>query len=97
MNEEYEVSEDPVGLFCLPNTTTDTILSAIKDTLTRYNLSLTLCGQAYDGAANMQGCRKGVATRISYMYVHVDRIKQKFSDICTAARKSSNLLAIISN
>ena len=63
VNESYEISEDPVGLFCLNNTTADTICDAIKDILIRCSLPLSLCrGQAYDGASNMQGCRKGVAT-----------------------------------
>ena len=63
--DEYEISEDPVGLFCLPNTTADTITHVLKDLLIRCDLSVSLCrGQAYDGAANMQGRRKGVATQI---------------------------------
>ena len=65
VNESYEISEDPVGLFCLTNTTADAICDAIKDILIRSSLPLSLCrGQAYDGASNMQGCRKGVATQI---------------------------------
>ena len=65
VNDEYDVSEDPVGLFVLPNTTADTITSVIKDLLIRCNMPLSLCrGQAYDGAATMQGVRKGVATQI---------------------------------
>ena len=36
----------------------------IKDLLTRCNLTFSLCrGQAYDGAANMQGKISGVAAR----------------------------------
>ena len=35
VDEEYVVSEDPIGLFVLPNTTADTITSVIKDL---YNL-----------------------------------------------------------
>ena len=67
VNESYEISEDPVGLFCLTNTTADAICDAIKDILIRCSLPLSLCrGQAYDGASNMQGCRKGVATQIKH-------------------------------
>jgi len=66
VNEEYDISEDPVGLFCLPNTTADTITVVLKD-LIRCSLPFSLCrGQAYDGAANMQGKRKGVATQIKH-------------------------------
>ena len=65
VDEDYEASEDPVGLFALPNTTADTITQVIKDLLIRCDLPLPLCrGQAYDGAATMQGCRKGVASQI---------------------------------
>ena len=65
VNKSYEISEDPVGLFCLNNTSADAICDAIKDILIRCSLPLSLCrGQAYDGASNMQGCRKGVATLI---------------------------------
>ena len=65
VNKSYEISEDPVGLFCLTNTTADAICDAIKVILIRCSLPLSLCrGQAYDGASNMQGCRKGVATQI---------------------------------
>ena len=66
MNKSYEISEDPVKLFCLTNTTADAICDAIKDILICCSLPLFFCrGQTYDGASNMQGCRKGVATRES--------------------------------
>ena len=65
VNEPYEIMEDPVELFCLTNTTSESICDAIKDILIRYSLPLSLCrGQAYDRASNMQGCRKGAATQI---------------------------------
>jgi len=44
-NEFYE---DPVRLFCLSNTTADTICIAIEDILICCSLP-----QAYDGASNM--------------------------------------------
>jgi len=59
VNEFYEISEDPVGLFCLTNTTADTICIAIKDILIHCSLPLSLYrGQTYDGASNMQGYKK---------------------------------------
>ena len=65
MSNNYDISEDPVGLFSLPNTTANTIASVLKDLLIRCNLPLSLCrGQAYDGASTMQGVRRGVATQI---------------------------------
>ena len=54
VNDDYEVSEDPVGLYCLPDTKSDTIHSAVVDVLTRCALPFAMC-QAYDRAANMQG------------------------------------------
>ena len=65
VSDTYDIHEDPIGLFKVPNTTAETLFTIIKDVLIRCNLPLSLCrGQAYDGAANMQGKRKGVATRI---------------------------------
>ena len=65
VNNDYEVHEDSVGLFSVPDTKADTLCKVIKDLLIRCNLPLALCqGQAYDGDANMQGKSKGVATQI---------------------------------
>ena len=65
VDNNYEVSEDAVDLFSLPNTTADTIFTVIEDILSRCSLPLLFCRwQAFDGAENMQGKRKGVATRI---------------------------------
>ena len=65
VSDDYMVSEDPVGLYCLPDTTANTITKVLKDLLIRCAFPISLCrGQAYDGAANMQGIRKGVATQI---------------------------------
>ncbi len=65
VNAEYEISEDPVGLYALPNTKADTLYTVLTDILTRCSLPLSMCrGQAYDGASNMQGRRNGLATRI---------------------------------
>ena len=65
VSDNYEAHEDPVGLCRVPDTKAETLFQIIKDLLIRCNLPLALCrGQAYDGAANMQGRRTGVATRI---------------------------------
>jgi hypothetical protein len=62
VSDDYEVHEDPLVLCRVPDTKADTLF---KDLLIRCNLPLALCrGQAYDRAANMQGRRSGVATRI---------------------------------
>lgn len=65
VSDTYDIHEDPIGLFKVPNTTAETLFTIIKDVLIRCNLPLSLCrGQAYDGASNMQGKRTGVATRL---------------------------------
>ena len=53
VDNNYEIHEDPLGLFCLPNTTADTL---VKDILVRcsFPMAMSLCrGQAFDGASNM--------------------------------------------
>ena len=64
VNNKYEVFEDTVGLFRVQNTKAETLFMVIKDLLTRKNLIFSLCrGQAYDGAANIQGKRSGIVAR----------------------------------
>ena len=65
VDSDYTIHEDPIGLFCLPNTTSETLFAVVKDILIRCALPLAQCrGQAYDGASNMQGKRNGLVTRI---------------------------------
>ena len=70
-----EVYEDCVGLYA-NHTNADTVTKIILDSLIRFNLPLNRCrGQCYDGAANMSGRRRGVATQIQKkehraMYIH---------------------------
>ena len=70
------IHEDALELTALTKTDSETIANAIKDFLLRYQLPISKCrGQAYDGASNMSGIIKGVATRIqneeaSAVYVH---------------------------
>jgi hypothetical protein len=64
VDKKYKAFEDPIGLFRVPDTKAETLYAVIKDLLVRCNLPLGMCrGQAYDGAANMQGRRSGVAAR----------------------------------
>ena len=60
-----DVHEDFLGLYHIPDTSANAITAAIKDCLVRMNLQLKRCrGQCYNGAANMAGCRTGVASQI---------------------------------
>lgn len=76
VGEDFVVYEDPIGMIAVPDTTGETLFNVIKDVLIRLNLPIRNCrGQAYDGASNMQGSIKGVATRIqeeepSAIHVH---------------------------
>lgn len=59
VDDNYVVSEDHIGMLTLPNTTALTICCFKR----RCALLLSFCrGQAYDGAAAMQGIRNGLAT-----------------------------------
>ena len=61
VSDDYEVSEDVMGLVQLPNTKSDTLTASIEDCLIRMGLPLANCsGQGYDGAAIIQGRMYGV-------------------------------------
>ena len=65
VSDTYEVQEDLIGMIHVPSTTASTLTATIKDVLIRCILPLSNCrGQAYDGAANMMGHLRGVATVI---------------------------------
>jgi len=54
-----------LGFYEIPNISSDTIVAALKDILTRYQLNTDNCrGQCYDGASNMLGKSSGVAVQI---------------------------------
>ena len=66
VDSNYDIHEDTLGLFQLPDTKAATIFSVIKDMLTRCSLPLSQCrGQAFDGASNMSGIRNGVQALIT--------------------------------
>ena len=65
VSKTHEVHEDFIGLVHVPNITASVLVLAIKDVLVRCSLPLGQCrGQAYDGAANMMGHLRGVATQL---------------------------------
>ena len=60
------VHEDFVGYYELPDIKSDTIVTAIKDSLIRIQLSLNnLRGQVYERASNMFGKNTGVSVQIA--------------------------------
>ena len=65
VDENMDVLEDFLGLYQVLNIASDTIVKCLRDVLIRMNLSINNCrGQCYDGASNMKGHKKGVATQI---------------------------------
>ena len=61
----YAVHEDFIGMVHVPDTTSATLTSVIKDVLIRCVLPLDHCrGQAYDGASNIMGHLTGVAKQL---------------------------------
>ena len=66
VDNKLNVNEDFIGLYLADSITSDSLVAIIHDVLLRMNLKLENCrGQCYDGASNMKGCRRGVATQIS--------------------------------
>ena len=66
VDSSFTIHGDVVELVHVPNIKGETLFLSLKDILMRLNLPLELCrGQAYDGAANMQGEVKGLATRFA--------------------------------
>ena len=67
VSDDYGISEDPVGLYVLPNTKAETLYFVITDILTRCLLPLDMGrGHEYDGASMMQGVRSGLASYIKH-------------------------------
>ena len=65
IDDSLNPHEDFLGFYELPNIASDTIVSAIKDSLILFNLPLSgLRGQTYDNASIMLGKRSGVAAQI---------------------------------
>ena len=66
VGDNLQANEEFLGLYQLPNIEASMLISMIKDSLIRFNLSITkIRGQCYDGASNMSGKRSGVAKKIS--------------------------------
>ena len=68
VDDLFEIHEDFLGFYEIPNIKSETIVSAITDILLRIQISLDNCrGQCYDGASNMLGKKSGVAKKIQEM------------------------------
>ncbi|XP_053398113.1 zinc finger MYM-type protein 1-like [Mercenaria mercenaria] len=66
VDSDLNVHEDFIGLYLVHSIDAQTLTNVIEDVLLRMNISLSNCrGQCYDGASNMSGAKKGVATQLS--------------------------------
>ena len=80
IDEELKEHKSFIGLYQVDSIDAIFLLVSIKDVLVQMNVKLSHChGQYYDGASNMSGARKGVATKIledkrhavyTYCYAH---------------------------
>ena len=60
-----ENHEEFIGLYELQSTQSEDFLHMIHDVLLRLDIKVnSLCGQCYDGASSMAGCRSGVAVQL---------------------------------
>ena len=65
VDETLTVHEEFIGLYEVETIEAKTLVSILKDCLLRLNISLSkVRGQCFDGASNMTGVRRGVATVI---------------------------------
>ena len=62
IDDDLQAHKYFIGMYTTACTDAKSIVMIISDTLLRLCLSINDCrGQCYDGAAVMQGCRKGIA------------------------------------
>ena len=81
IEENLKAIEDFLGYYKLPNIQSNTIVAAIKDSMTRFELVLqNLQGQTYDAASNMMGKNSGVTQQT------LEKQPKLFLPIATATR-----------
>ena len=103
IDDSLNPHEDFLGFYELPNIASDTIASAIKDSLTRFNLPLSdLRGQTYDGASNMLGKRSDVAAQIKRVqpkaietHCHGHSLNLLVKDATKSSRLINDVLEIV--
>ncbi|XP_048583324.1 zinc finger MYM-type protein 1-like [Nematostella vectensis] len=99
IDENLNPNEDFIGFYHIPDISSDTIVSALKDALTRSDIPLKSCrGQCYDGAGNMSGVKNGAATKIQaevpqahLTHCHGHALSLAVHDMCK--RSASKLLS----
>lgn len=65
MREDFTVSEEFLGLYCLSATNAQSIVSIMKDAFLQFQITQAkLRGQCYDGCSTITGAKAGVAAKI---------------------------------
>jgi hypothetical protein len=65
VDESLTDHEDVIGLYNVGTIDSNTLTATIRDVLLRMSLKISQCrGQCYDGASNMSGSKRGVATQL---------------------------------
>ena len=98
-----EVEENCLGLYATERTDAETLTKLIMDSLVRFNLPLSRCrGQCYDGAGNMSGRCKGVATRIQskesravYIHCMAHSLNLAIQDTCRSIQVMSEAFDVV--
>ena len=104
VDDNLTVHEDFFGFYNIPDISSNTIAAAIKDILTRMNLSLENCrGQCYDSTSNMLGRKSGVATQILkiqpkafVMHCFAHSLSLSVKDVTESCKSLSNAMSTAS-
>ena len=99
----YEVNEEFIGLYAVPRIDSATLISVIKDTLTRQKLSFhNIRGQCYDGCSTMSGSRNGLLNEfwrslcsVTHCYCHALNLAANDAIDRVSAKYSQQLLIFI--
>ena len=68
ISDDFTVSEEFLGLYCLSAVDAQSIVDVMKDAFLRFQIPLAkLRGQCYDGCSTMAGAKAGVAVKIEEM------------------------------
>ena len=96
VDAQFEPHEEFIGRHHVPDITTSTIVSVLKDTVLRMNLNLSMCrGQCYDGAANMKKVAaeiKSIEPRALYLHCYGHSLNLAVADTLKEIRPMADTL-----
>ena len=99
---EGETRETFAGIFATESTEGEVLHELVKKAVTSLNLQLRdIVGECFDGAANMSGCNKGVASRMKecslalYVHCYAHRLNLALQDTMTSVEPIRNALGTI--